>query len=162
MDVFADAAALAAVADRIEAARIDPGALARRGAVLEVDGRTVDRDWLRALPDQVPDVSVFVPGRQGVGVRLGAILQAAGADLDRAGDLVVVARDGFATPAVPVGELVDGILVHSVGDGSLPDGSGGPFRLLVPGRRDPCGNVKAVVRLALRPPTGSGTPAAAG
>jgi G3E family GTPase len=155
LDAFADdAAALAAAAEGIEGARLDPAALARRGAALEIGGRSVDRDWLRSLPDQVADVSAIVHGRAGAGVRLGGLLREAGAG-DLAGrQLVVVARDGYTTPPVSASELADGVLVHSLGDGPLPDGAGGPFRLLVPGRGDACANVKGVIRLALRPPTG--------
>ncbi|MEZ4236666.1 MAG: GTP-binding protein [Myxococcota bacterium] len=152
LDVFADdAAVLHAAAERIDAARLPPEALARRGEALEVGGKAVDRAWLLDLPDQVPDVAALVPGRAGAAVRLSAVLRAAGAD-PAGQELVVVARDGYTTPPVPAAELAQGLLLHSLDGGPLPASAGGPFRLLVPGRADACGNVKGVVRLALRAP----------
>lgn len=158
LDAFsADPAALDVLDRALGAARLDPGQLARRGLSLDVAGRAVDRAWLAALPGQIDDVGVLVPGRSGRGVRLREVFAGAlahsqgGPALPGPGQrLVVVARDGFAAPPTPVGELLDGVLVHSLGDDALPASQGGPFRLLVPGRTDACGNVKGVVRLALR------------
>lgn len=136
----------------LAAAILGPDEVSRRGTVIEVavagGGRSFDRDALAALPDPIPDVSTLVPGRSGTAARLREVLRTVGAPADT--KVVVVARDGFTTPPVPVSELADAVLVHSLGDRPLPDDQGGPFRLLVPGGSGPCANVKGVVRLALR------------
>lgn len=154
-----DAIAPRGSADRLDAlgvalgeATLDPAELLWRGAAIEVaaegGGRSFDRTALAALPDGVDDVSALVPGRSGSATRLREVLRAVGAPGDAR--IVVVARDGFTTPPVPVRDLDDAVLVHSLGDAPLPDAQGGPFRLLVPGGAGPCANVKGVVRLALR------------
>src|SRR5207249_2095714 len=56
---------------------------------------------LAALPEQVADVSSVVPGKAGAGVRLGALLGAAGAHGDW---ITLVSGDGFSisVPRAPV------------------------------------------------------------
>jgi G3E family GTPase len=153
LDAFgADPAALTVLAEALDAAMLDPSASDARGTTLELGeaGRRVDRAWLGALPDQVPDVGALIPGRAGAAVPLREVLRGAGIDIEGGRSLVVVARDGFVTPPTPASELLDGLIVHSLGGGALPEPQGGPFRLLVPGRKDACGNVKGVVRITLR------------
>jgi DMSO/TMAO reductase YedYZ molybdopterin-dependent catalytic subunit len=55
---------------------------------------------------------------------------------------------------VAVEALCQGLLLHSLEQGPLPEQQGGPFRLLipegVPGAPSACANVKAVTRIVLR------------
>ncbi|MEQ1569154.1 MAG: GTP-binding protein [Myxococcota bacterium] len=143
--VAADRAAdLDAFGADLEAARLDP-ATHSAGTTLDVGGRTFDRAALAALPDGLPDVGALVPGRVGAAARVREVLRAAGIDAAR---WAVVARDGLTPPPTTRDELDQAVLVHSLGDGPLPDPQGGPFRLLIPGGADACANVKGVVRLA--------------
>jgi hypothetical protein len=74
------------------------------------------------------------------------------ADLSQ-GTVVVVAADGFVAEPASVAVARTGWLAHSVGSAPLPDTAGGPFRwLLPPGTVSPCANVKAVIRVVIRPP----------
>jgi len=106
-------------------------------------------DDLRALPDQVEDVSTLVPGRRGGGVRLGAILDAA-RPLAGVRTLTLLSIDaGFAADA-PIEAARDGVVLYRLGDGPLPADLGGPLRFLLvaPAGCDPdgalsaCANVK--------------------
>lgn len=153
--IGADESALDALAAALQAAVLSAEQLAHRGEAIDValpDGamHTFDRDRLAALPEPVPDVAAIVPGRTGTGARLAALLDAVGAPAD--GEVVVVAADGYVTDPVPVATVRTGVLVHTVADGPLPRGKGGPFRLYLPPSEsdNPCANVKGVVRIALR------------
>lgn len=147
-DLIVDASAdLEAIAAGLEAAILPPDATpALAGvAVVDLDGFELQlgREALAALPGQVPDVSAIVPGRAGAGVRLGEVLALvappAGARY------VVGAGDGMTTAPAPVAE-VDGVLVHTLDGGALPEKQGGPIRLLAPAG-SACANVKGVVRI---------------
>lgn len=147
-----DEAALDSLLSSIEAATCPPQQLHAALGAIEIawpgGGRLFERSALSALPDGVDDVSTLVSGRQGVAARLREILSALSLPVDRSA--VIVARDGYTTPPVPLSELSDALLVHSLGDAPLPDAQGGPFRLLIPGSASPCANVKGVVRIAVR------------
>jgi G3E family GTPase len=119
------------------------------------DGRRVlfDRDKLSGLPGGIPDVSTVLPGRSGAAAALQSIISAL--DLPLGLETVVVASDGYASPAVAVSDLSRAVLLHSLADQALPEAMGGPFRLLIPGDAGPagaCSNVKSVVRFVLRTP----------
>jgi G3E family GTPase len=113
--------------------------------------RSVDRLALAALPDGIADVSTIDPKRQGAAARISALVDAF--QLPRAGEVVVVAADGFVSPPVPVAAFMNGVLLHSLDGAPLPPSKGGPIRLLIPGEAGPagpCSNVKAVVRVVFR------------
>ncbi len=119
----------------------------------------LDRDDLLALPGGFDDVSELVPKRSGAAASMAALLDRV--EWPGGGEAVVVAADGYATPPVPADALRAGLILHSLGDGPLPDDKGGPFRLLIPGDAGPagaCSNVKGMVQLVLRP--ASSTPTA--
>ena len=147
--------------EALEAARLTPEERAvdpDRIEVVRPDGTRLafDRAALTALPDPVPDISALVPKRQGAAARLARLLERVGAPPGL--EVVVVAADGFATPAVPIEALAEGLILHSRGRAPLRPDAGGPFRLLIPGDAGPggpCANVKAVVRIVLREPGAS-------
>lgn len=150
-----DSAALETAAAWLEAAILTDAELQVDGSQVEFvrpDGTraTFDRASLSALPGGL-DVSTVIPTRSGQASRLKAVFEAL--ELPMQGEVVVVASDGYATPAVPAEALDEGVLLHSLGDAPLPDGKGGPFRLLIPGDAGPagaCSNVKGVVRVIVR------------
>ena len=110
-----------------------------------VDGtgeRVVSRAQLAGLGGQV-DVAERIPGRAGEGVMLSEVLALASGT-----HFIVVASDGMTTEPVAVAEAGDAVLVHGLRGEALPEGKGGPFRLLVPpGAGSACANVKKVVRI---------------
>ena len=116
----------------------------RRGApLLRVTG-LVERpaQWrceeLAVLPGQVADAA-------GEAVSAEAVLQASGPR----GRYVSVESEGAAYRAsIPIEELSDkGVLVYGWESGGLPVEKGGPFRILIPGGRTLCWNVKGVAQL---------------
>jgi 2-dehydropantoate 2-reductase len=106
---------------------------------------------LAALPDsaQVADVGAWIPGRQGRGVRLTALLErarpAAGAR-----HLHIASSDPAFAVSVPLDEVrADAVVVYELDGAPLPASKGGPFRLLVRGHADECVNVKQLASLEL-------------
>lgn len=94
-----------------------------------------DSEDLAGLSGQVTEV-------EGRGVSAGAVLEASG---PRGGYVSVESEDGGYRASIPIEELsAKGVLVYGLGGGQLPRGRGGPFRILVPGGRTLCWNVKGV------------------
>ena len=118
------------------------------------DGRTllVDRERLLSLPSPAGEFSTYFPKRRGEATRLDALWESL--ELPNAGWAIAVAADGFASQAVPLTGLRQGFLLHSVEGDPLPEGQGGPFRLLIPegtpGVPSACANVKGLAKLVLR------------
>ena len=136
----------------LEACRLTDGerALARDAVELRFEGVTVrlDRTALAALPG-VDDIGALVPKRRGQAASVAAVWDRASVPDDA--EVVFVAHDGLATLAVAAGGVRDGYLVHSLGDGPLPDADGGPIRLLIPGPgTSACANVKGVAQIVVR------------
>lgn len=117
-------------------------------ALVDADGFEVrlTRAALGALPGQVPDVGVLVPGRRGSGVPLREVFALAAS----AGRFVVSAGDGMNTAPAAMANAGDAVLVHTLAGEPLPDSQGGPFRVLA-AAGSACANVKGVVRVRLLP-----------
>ncbi|TNE90063.1 MAG: hypothetical protein EP330_09550 [Deltaproteobacteria bacterium] len=149
-------AALDTAAEWLEKAQLTDAEKAVDSRMIEVvrpDGSRawVDRERLLDLPDGVDDIAPLVPGRTGAAARVDRLFAELG--LGAEGEVVVVASDGYATPAVPTAAFLRGLLLHSIDGQALPEGKGGPFRLLIPGDAGPagaCSNVKGVVKLVVR------------
>ena len=111
--------------------------------LVDADGNEfpLSRGALTALPGQVPDVSVIVPGRQGAGVRLAELLR-----LVPGQRFIASASDGLTTDPAEVDGVGQAVVVHSLDGGPLPAAQGGPFRLLAPGDSN-CKNVKGLARI---------------
>lgn len=144
-----------AFAAAVEAAQVPGGDLlfGDDAAITLVDAEgstfTLTRAALMALPGQVADVAAVVPGRSGSGVYLREVLALGGAG----GSFVLAASDGMTTAPLPLAECGDAIVVHSAAGAPLPDGQGGPFRVLVPPGRSACGAVKGLARVRVLSPT---------
>jgi hypothetical protein len=103
---------------------------------------------LAALPEQIADVGQLVPGREGGGVRLQAILAKA-APATTASYITLQSSDGKFSASVPLDAVRTAVVAYRLGDEPLPAKKGGPFRFLIPnveecaiGGVDACANVK--------------------
>jgi DMSO/TMAO reductase YedYZ molybdopterin-dependent catalytic subunit len=108
---------------------------------------------LAALPGQIADVAVLVPGRRGGAVPFRALLEAAGVS-ERASRVTLESSDGKFSQQAPLAALESAVLVYRLADGPLPADLGGPVRFLIPGVEDcsvpgvdRCTNVKALGRV---------------
>jgi len=129
------------------------GSLRVEGAV--ATGCTFTFADLAALPNQVPDVSHLVPGREGGGVRLQSILDTV-APAAAAQYITLQSSDGKFSASVPLAAVRDAIVAYRLGNEPLPEKKGGPFRFLIPnieacaiGGVDACANVKFLSRIEL-------------
>jgi G3E family GTPase len=129
---------------------------ARHQIELQLPGdrvRIVQRDELADLPDGLDDVGTVFPKRAGRAARVAALWQKH--DFPAEGSAVICAADGFASEPVPLAVLREGFLIHTLDDEALPDGKGGPFRLMIPesvaGAPPGCVNVKGVTRIVVKP-----------
>lgn len=103
---------------------------------------------LLTIAPQVDDVSKLVPGRAGSAVRLGILLEKAGAQ-PSATHVVLISRDGAFTARVALQEARNALIVYRLGQDPLPEKEGGPIRYLnpeamacEPGNKAACSNVK--------------------
>ena len=118
---------------------------------------------LAALPGQIPDLAAEIPGREGGGVRLDAVLKASGARGD-ARFITLATDDGSFSASIPLAPIrAQGIVVYRDGGGRggggpLPEAKGGPVRFFIKdielcslgaGEADRCANVKHLRRIEL-------------
>ena len=119
---------------------------------------------LASLPGQVPDISTVIPGRQGGGVWLRALLEATGIR-PQASHLTLHATDGAFSASVPLEAVRDrAIVVYRSGEGALPAAQGGPMRFFIThteactvGEVDACANVKFLGTIQLTVGPGADT-----
>lgn len=106
---------------------------------------------------QVPDVSSFVEGREGVAVRLAALADMAGVT-DEARFVHVESADGDFTANVPLEDAVaGGLVLYGLAGEELPRKYGGPFRLLFVDTEECSVNVKFLGRIEFVREPGSHT-----
>ncbi|OGG55949.1 MAG: hypothetical protein A3F84_21210 [Candidatus Handelsmanbacteria bacterium RIFCSPLOWO2_12_FULL_64_10] len=144
------------VADLVcDRARVAEMKMASAGAVLTVDGMVrnplgLTYADLRAAPEQIEDVSARAPGRKGAGLRVETVLRKADPE-PSAGQITFHSADGGFEASVSIQEARErGILIYRLGEDPLPEGLGGPVRLVIPGTEDVCNNVKQVVRVEVK------------
>ncbi len=138
-------------------------------ATLRIKGEVVrprqfSFDELAALPQQIPDISVLAPGRQGCAVRLRALLDETGLG-ERATHLTLYADDGAYSASVPLDAVIDhSVVVYGLENHPLPVEQGGPMRFLIPdvslcgiGEVDACANVKFLSSIEASDGKGSDT-----
>jgi hypothetical protein len=122
---------------------------------LRIDGevqhiRNLSFADLAALPDQIADIGVLIPGREGGGIRLRSILEAVGV-APTATHITITSNDGKFSASVPLDAVQDAIVAYRLGNEPLPQTKGGPIRFFIPdveqcaiGEVDACANVKFV------------------
>ncbi len=119
--------------------------------VVKIDGAVVqpvsfDHKALRQLPEehQVADVTPMMPGIQGRAITLKGLLDVPALKVE-ADHVTFHSMDGKYAATLTLQQARDfGILLYELDGQPLPDGKGGPFRLITPGLGDVCANVKGV------------------
>ena len=110
---------------------------------------------LRALAEQIEDVSQLVPGREGSAVRLQAVLEQVGPK-ETVRYITLESTDGKFSASVPLEAVQEGIIAYRFNDAALPENKGGPYRFFIPDvsechvdEVDACANVKFLGRIYL-------------
>lgn len=136
--------------------RTGPGILRIEGAV--VQPVSLDRDAIASLPaGQHLDISTVMPGMQGKGVRLRALLDIPALAV-KADHVAVHSGDGKYSACLTLEQAKSfGLLIYELDGAPFPESKGGPFRLVTPGLGDLCANVKGVARIEVTVGTGKDT-----
>ena len=110
---------------------------------------------LRALSDQIEDVSRLIPGREGSAVRLQTVLEQVGPQ-ETVRYITLESTDGKFSASVPLEAVQEGIIAYRFNDAALPEKKGGPYRFFIPNvaechvsEVDACANVKFLGRICL-------------
>ena len=129
----------------------------------DLDGAVVqpvslDRAAIAALPAEYQlDISTVMPGMQGKGIRLKALLDVPALGIE-ADHVTVHSGDGKYSACLTLEQARSfGVLVYELDGAPLPESKGGPFRLVTPGLGDLCANVKGVGRIEVTIGTGTDT-----
>ncbi|MBX3235134.1 MAG: 2-dehydropantoate 2-reductase [Nitrospiraceae bacterium] len=134
-----------------------PGVVRIDGAVVQPVSLT--RAALVQLPkeQQVEDIGVVMPGMTGRAVRVSGLLEvpALGVNADH---VTFHSLDGKYAATLTLQQAREfGLLLYELDGAPLPDGKGGPYRLVTPGLGDLCANVKGVGRIEVRVGSGKDT-----
>ncbi len=129
--------------------RLEIAGLVNRPSVLTIED-------LAALQDQIPDVAMVAPGREGVAVRLRALLDSVSPM--EAATFISLQAEGDFSASIPLEPVLDeAILIYRLGGEPLPAAKGGPIRFMIPNPAacgtaeiDHCANVKYLRRIELR------------
>jgi 2-dehydropantoate 2-reductase len=128
--------------------RTGPGVVRIEGAV--VQPVSLDGGAIASLPaEHQLDISTVMPGMQGKGIRLKALLDVPALAI-KADHVTVHSGDGKYSACLTLEQAKSfGVLVYELDGAPLPESKGGPFRLVTPGLGDLCANVKGVARIEL-------------
>lgn len=132
--------------------------------VVKIDGDVVqpvsfDRAAMQQLPGEyhVADVSTVMPGMMGRAIKVKGLLEVPALDI-HADHVTFHSLDGKYAATLTLQQARDfGLLLYELNGEPLPDGKGGPFRLVTPGLGDLCANVKGVGRIEVRVGSGKDT-----
>ena len=114
---------------------------------------------IRQLPAEhhVPDVDALVPGMQGAGIRVKALLDMATLH-EHVDHVTFCSQDGQYAASLTLAQARDfGVLVYELEGQPLPLEKGGPIRLITPGLGDLCANVKNLGCIKLSQGSGKDT-----
>ena len=134
-----------------------PGIVRIDGAVVQPVSLT--RTALGQLPQEqrVDDISEVMPSMRGRAIRVKGLLEIPALAVD-ADHVTFHSVDGKYAATLTLQQARDfGLLLYEVDGQPLPDGKGGPYRLVTPGLGDLCANVKAVGRIEVRAGLGKDT-----
>lgn len=137
----------------------------KKGAgVVRIDGAVVqpvslDSAALQQLPAEhhVADVSTVMPGMTGRAIKVKGLLDVPALAID-ADHVTFHSLDGKYAATLTLQQAKEfGLLLYELNGEPLPDGKGGPYRLITPGLGDLCANVKGVGRIEVRVGNGKDT-----
>ena len=134
-----------------------PGIVRIDGAVVQPVSLT--RTALGQLPQEqrVDDISEVMPSMRGRAIRVKGLLEIPALAVD-ADHVTFHSVDGKYAATLTLQQARDfGLLLYELDGQPLPDGKGGPYRLVTPGLGDLCANVKAVGRIEVRAGSGEDT-----
>ncbi len=134
-----------------------PGVVRIEGAV--VQPVSFDRAALAQLPSDchIADVGTVMPGMSGRAVKVKGLLEVPALSID-ADHVTFHSLDGKYAATLTLQQAREfGLLLYELNGEPLPDGKGGPFRLVTPGLGDLCANVKGVGRVEVRVGSGKDT-----
>jgi 2-dehydropantoate 2-reductase len=134
-----------------------PGVVRIDGAV--VQPVSLDRAAMRQLPAEhhVEDVGTVMPGMAGRAIKVKGLLDVPALAV-QADHVTFHSLDGKYAATLTLQQARDfGLLLYELNGEPLPDGKGGPFRLITPGLGDFCANVKGVGRIEVRVGSGKDT-----
>jgi 2-dehydropantoate 2-reductase len=140
-----------------EQPRSGPGVVSIVGAV--VQAVALDRAAMQQLPSehQVDDVSRRMPSLRGRAITVKGLLEIPALHID-ADHVTFHSADGQYAATLTLAQAKEfGLLLYELDGVPLPDGKGGPFRLITPGLGDLCANVKGVNRIEVRKGAGKDT-----
>ena len=133
-----------------EKPRSGPGVVVIDGAV--VQPVSLDRTAMRQLPGehQIEEITSRMPSMRGRAVTVKGLLDIPALEIG-ADHVTFHSADGQYAATLTLAQAKDyGLLLYEVDGEVLPEGKGGPFRLITPGLGDLCANVKAVARIEVR------------
>lgn len=133
-------------------------------AVVRIDGDVVqpitfDRAAMQQLSVEhhVSDVGTLMPGMMGRAIKVKGLLEVPALGIN-ADHVTFHSLDGKYAATLTLQQARDfGLLLYELNGEPLPDGKGGPFRLVTPGLGDLCANVKGVGRIEVRVGSGKDT-----
>lgn len=134
-----------------------PGVVRIDGAVVQPVALT--RVALTQLPQdqQVEDISQLMPSMRGRAIRVKGLLDIPALAVD-ADHVTFHSVDGKYAATLTLQQAQEfGLLLYELDGQPLPDGKGGPYRLVTPGLGDLCANVKGVGRIEVRAGSGKDT-----
>jgi 2-dehydropantoate 2-reductase len=140
-----------------EQPRSGPGIVAIDGAVVQTV--SLDRAAMQQLPGehQIDDVSRKMPTLRGRAITVKGLLDIPALQID-ADHVTFHSADGQYAATLTLAQAKEfGMLLYELDGEALPDGKGGPFRLITPGLGDLCANVKGVNRIEVRKGAGKDT-----
>jgi 2-dehydropantoate 2-reductase len=125
--------------------------------IVQIDGAVVqpvalDRTAIRQLSSehQIEDVSRKMPSMRGRAITVKGLLDIPALEIN-ADHVTFHSGDGCYAATLTLAQAKDfGLLLYELDGEALPEGKGGPFRLITPGLGDLCANVKAVRRIEVR------------
>ena len=132
--------------------------------IVRIDGAVVqpvslDRMAIRQLPSEhhVADVNRIMPSMKGAAITVKGLLEVPALGI-HADHVTFHSSDGRYAATLTLQQAKDfGLLLYEIDGEPLPEGKGGPFRLITPGLGDLCANVKGVGRIEVRIGTGKDT-----
>jgi 2-dehydropantoate 2-reductase len=134
-----------------------PGVVRIDGAV--VQPVSLDRTAIRQLPSeyQVENVSTVMPSMKGRAITMKGLLDVPALGI-QADHVTFHSSDEKYAATLTLQQAKDfGLLIYELDGEALPDGKGGPFRLVTPGLGDLCANVKGVGRIEVLVGSGKDT-----